>query len=102
MDFVVQLPRTAQGKDAVLVFVDRLTKMVHLAPTTTDCDAVQTAQLFVEHIIRLHGYPKDVVSDRGSVFLSNFFSHLCLLTGIKQHMSTAYHPQTDGQTERVN
>ena len=102
MDFVVQLPKTRTGFDAILVFVDRLTKMVHLAATTSDCDAFETARLFLANVWRLHGLPSTIVTDRGSVFTSHFFSQLCVSLGVRQLMSTAFHPSTDGQTERAN
>ena len=102
MDFIVQLPETNDGFDAILVFVDRLTKMVHLAPTTTTVDAVGTARLFVDHVFRLHGVPASIVTDRGSVFTGTFLTEVLRLVGTKHRCSTAYHPQTDGQTERVN
>lgn len=102
IDFVVQLPRTKSGYDAVCVFVDRFTKMVHLAPTTSDVDAVDTAELFMQHVFRLHGVPATIVTDRGSVFVSQFFATLMKALGVQQLLSTAYHPQTDGQTERAN
>ena len=93
MDFITKLPPTARGHDAVLVFVDRLTKMVHLGPTTTECTAMQAADLFVNHVVRLHGWPANVISDRDSIFTSKFFAHLMQGSGVKQNMkSTAFHP----------
>ncbi len=102
MDFIVQLPRTKRGHDAIIVFVDRLTKMVHFAPTTTKVDAEDTARLFLHNVVRLHGPPESIISDRGSTFNSTFFREFARLWGSRMAMSTAYHPQTDGQTERVN
>ncbi|GIL67083.1 hypothetical protein Vafri_20518, partial [Volvox africanus] len=102
MDFVVALPKTEGGYDSVLVMVDRLTKMVHLAPCTSSCTAEQTARLFFDNVVRLHGVPKNVVSDRGSQFRSKFWEALCKLVGMRVNLSTAYHPQSDGQTERTN
>ncbi|GIM00361.1 hypothetical protein Vretimale_5502, partial [Volvox reticuliferus] len=102
MDFVVALPKTEGGYDSVLVMVDRLTKMVHLAPTTSTCTAEQTARLFFDNVVRLHGVPKNVVSDRGGQFTSKFWEALCKLVGMRVNLSTAYHPQSDGQTERTN
>ncbi|GFR52906.1 hypothetical protein Agub_g15551 [Astrephomene gubernaculifera] len=102
MDFVVALPKTEGGYDAVLVLVDRLTKMTHLAPTTTACTAEQTARLFFDNVVRLHGVPANVVSDRGPQFASKFWAALGELLSMRVNLSTAYHPQTDGQTERVN
>jgi len=102
MDFVVALPRTEGGYDAMLVMVDRLTKMVHVAPTTSSCTAEQTARLFFDNVVRLHGVPKNVVSDRGPQFSSKFWAALGELVGMRVHLTTAYHPQADGQTERIN
>ena len=102
LDFVVSLPKTEGGYDAVIVFVDRLTKMVHLAPTTSHCTAEHAARLFFDNVVRLHGVPKDLVSDRDAKFTSKFWGALSALLGMKLRMSTAYHPQTDGQTERTN
>jgi hypothetical protein len=101
-DFITGLPKTARGFDAIIVFVDRLTKMTHIAPTTTTVDAAGTARLFVEHVWKHHGITQDLVSDRGSVFVGKFFSELLSILGTKHKRSTAFHPQTDGQTERVN
>ena len=102
MDFIVQLPTTKDGHDAILVFVDRLTKMTHLAATTTTATAEATAKLFRQHVIKLHGWPYDIVSDRDSKFAGKLTRELNELNGIESRLSTAFHPQTDGQTERVN
>ena len=102
IDFIVALPKTPAGYDAIAVFVDRLTKMVHLAPCTSSVTAADTARLFVQNIIRLHGVPDEIVTDRGPQFNSNFWKALTDLLGTKHKMSSAYHPQTDGQTERMN
>jgi hypothetical protein len=76
--------------------------MIHLAPTTTKCDAKEAAQLFIANIVRLHGLPRMLISDRDTRFRSHFFQHVTKTLGIKHGFSTAYHPQTDGQTENVN
>jgi hypothetical protein len=102
MDFIVQLPPAAGGQDAIIVFVDRLTKMVHLAATTTTVSAEGTAQLFMDTVFKLHGVPKYIISDRGSTFVGQFMTELLRLIGTQHKRSTAYHPQSDGQTERVN
>ncbi|GIL78503.1 hypothetical protein Vretimale_6069 [Volvox reticuliferus] len=102
LDFVVGLPPSEGGNDAVLVMVDRLTKMVHLAPTTTSVTAEQTARLFFDNVVRLHGIPKSVISDRGPQFGGKFWASLGDLVNVRVNLSTAYHPQTDGQTERMN
>jgi len=101
-DFITGLPKTRNGYDAIAVFVDRLSKMVHFAPTTTDVNAEEFASLFFDNIVRLHGMPKDIVSDRGSVFTSDFWKHYTKRFGTGLSMSTAFHPQSDGQTERLN
>jgi hypothetical protein len=102
MDYVVQLPVTKKGHDAIVVFIDRLSKMVHLVPTTTKVTGEGTAQLFFDNVFKLHGLPRDIVSDRDSRFTGKFTTELLRLLGTRQNMSTSFHPQTDGQTERIN
>src|SRR3954470_22402332 len=102
MDFIVQLPKTKAGFDAIVVFVDTFSKMTHFAPTKTTASAPDTARLFFDHIFRLHGLPKSIVSDRDAKFTSKFWKSLFQTLGTKLAMSTAFHPQTDGQTERAN
>ena len=102
MDFVVQLPKTKRGFDAILVVVDRLTKRLHLIPTFTTATAPDTAKTFMDQIFRLHGLPKTIVSDRDPKFVSKFWKTLFKQLGVQLAFSTAYHPQTDGQTERAN
>ena len=101
MDFVMPLPEST-GFDAVLVVVDRLTKMAHFVPTTSTVDAEGMAKLVLGHIVKLHGLPEDIVSDRGSVFTSRVWELMCKELHIERKLSTAWHPQTDGQTERIN
>lgn len=102
MDYVTGLPCTTAGYDAVYVVLDRLTKMAHFIPCTKDITAVGTADLFVREVVRLHGYPLDIVSDRDAKFSSEFWRRLFELVGTKLRMSSAFHPQTDGGTERLN
>lgn len=102
MDFITQLPVTRHGNDAIVVFVDRLSKMVHFAATKTSVSAEEVARLFRHEVFRLHGIPAELVSDRDPRFTSRFWVELSSLLGSKLKMSTAFHPQTDGQTERVN
>ena len=102
MDFIMQLPKTKGGHDAIAVFVDRLTKMVRIAPTTSDVSAEGAADLLVQHVIRHHGLPSSIVSDRDTRFTSRFYKHLVERWNVRLNMSTAYHPQTDGQTEVMN
>ena len=102
MDFITQLPMTKSGHDAIVVFVDKLSKMVHIVPTTTTVDAPQVAKLFMREVVRLHGVPESIVSDRDPRFTSTFWRELWKMLGTRLAMSTAYHPQSDGQTERAN
>lgn len=105
LDFIVELPISEDwsGKTykSVLVVVDRLTKQVHILPCD-DLTARNTAYLFYKEIFRLHGLPDTIISDRGSQFTSEFWKWLCKLLQIDHRLSTAFHPQTDGQTERMN
>ncbi|KAJ9523014.1 hypothetical protein QJQ45_023818 [Haematococcus lacustris] len=102
MDLITQLPVSSAGNDAIVVFVDKLTKMIHAVPTTTSITAPALARLFFDNVFRLHGLPKVIVSDRDPRFTSAFWQELFRLTGTHLNMSTANHPQTDGQTERAN
>ena len=102
MDWITDLPRTARGHTSILVFVCKLTKMVHFCPTTDTATAQGWAQLFLEHVVRLHGLPRKLISDRDARFTGTFTTELCRLLGTRQAMSTSFHPQTDGQTERTN
>jgi transposase InsO family protein len=101
MDFITGLPNS-HGNNAIFVVIDRLTKQSHFIPTTTDLDATALARLYIAQIIRLHGTPKSIISDRGPVFISSFWQSLQHLLGTKLKFSTTYHPQSDGQTERIN
>jgi Reverse transcriptase (RNA-dependent DNA polymerase)/RNase H-like domain found in reverse transcriptase/Integrase zinc binding domain/Chromo (CHRromatin Organisation MOdifier) domain/Retroviral aspartyl protease/Integrase core domain/Retrotransposon gag protein/Zinc knuckle len=102
MDFVTALPRSRKGHDAVLVVVDRFTKMVKFIPTSVKVTAEGAARLFFDHVFRLMGMPKEIITDRDPRFTGKFFKALCKLMGIKQSFSSAFHPQSDGQTERTN
>ena len=101
MDFIINLP-LSRGCDALLVIVDRLTKMKHLAPCKSTCNAEDVAHLYLHHVWKLHGLPVSVVSDRGAQFAGKFWQHLTRILQITTLLSTAYHPETDGQTERAN
>ena len=102
MDLITQLPESRSGHDAVFVVVDKLTKMVHYIPTKTTADAPELARLFMKDVVKHHGVPESIVSDRDTRFTSLFWKSLWEQLGTKLHMSTAYHPQSDGQTERAN
>ena len=102
MDLIILLPRSKNGYDAIIVVVDKYSKMIHCIPTTTTVTAPLLAKLFFDNVVRLHGLPSSIISDRDSRFTSSFWQQLWKLVGSKLAMSTAYHPQTDGQTERAN
>jgi hypothetical protein len=101
-DLITDLPRTRAGHTAIVVFVDRLTKMVHIAPTTSQCSAEDFARLFMENVVKLHGLPRKIISDRDPRFTGKFMTTLCELLGTRQAFSTSFHPCTDGQSERTN
>jgi transposase InsO family protein len=102
MDFIVGLPKSMRGNDVIWVVVDILTKVAHFIPVKTTFNANQLAQLYMSRIVSLQGVPKSITSDRGSLFTSTFWLRLHQALGTMLKHSTAYHPQTDGQTERVN
>jgi hypothetical protein len=102
MDFIVGLPRTQKGYNSIWVVVDRLTKVAHFIPVNTTYSGARLTELYISRIVCLHGVPKKIISDRGSQFTSRFWEQLHDLLDTKLHFSTAYHPQTDGQTERTN
>lgn len=101
MDHIVHLP-PSNGFTAILVVVCRLTKQAHFIPARDDDDARTLAQQFLNHIFRLHGLPSDIVSDRGATFRSRWWKEFLSMLDIKPNLSTAFHPESDGQTERVN
>ena len=101
MDLIVNLP-LSQTYDSIFVVVDRFSKMAHFIPTRVQVTAPDLAQLFFDNVVRLHGFPRSIVSDRDPRFLSHFWRELFALTETTLRFSTANHPQTDGQTERTN
>jgi hypothetical protein len=101
MDFITGLP-TTEGCNALWVVVDRLTKMAHFVACNDTLKPEGLADSFVKNVVRPHGIPSSVISDRGTLFTSGFWENITKALGISRDLSTAFHPQTDGQTERVN
>ena len=100
-DFITKLP-LAQGYDSILVVVDRLTKIAYFIPTMKKTLAEGLARLFRNNVWKLHGLPESIISDRGPQFIAGLIKELNKMLEIKSKLSMAFHPQTDGQTERVN
>ncbi|GJY26865.1 putative reverse transcriptase domain-containing protein, partial [Tanacetum coccineum] len=101
MDFVTKLPRTSSGHDTIWVIVDRLTKSAHFLPMREDYKMERLARLYLNEIVARHGVPISIISDRDSRFTSRFWQSMQEALGTRLDMSTAYHPQTDGQSERT-
>jgi hypothetical protein len=101
MDFVVGLPES-EGFNAVWVVVDRLTKMRHLVPGTDQVDGKNLVEMYVKEVFRRHRLPETIVSNRGPQFTSEIWKQVCERLGIERSLSTAFYPQTDGQTARIN
>jgi hypothetical protein len=102
MDFIVDLPRTRAGYDSIWVVLDRLTKATHFIPVKTTYSSAVLVELYMSRIVCLHGIPKKIISDRGTQFTSHFWQQLHEALGTHLKFSSAYHPQTDGQTKRTN
>lgn len=101
VDFITGLP-PSEGNTTILTIVDRFSKMVHFIPLSKLPSALETASLLTQHVFRLHGIPQDIVSDRGPQFSSQVWRAFCRALGASASLSSGYHPQTNGQTERVN
>ena len=95
------LPKSNE-MDTILVIVDRFTKMIRLKATTTNLSSEGVAKIYRDEIWKIHGIPKMIISDRGPQFASKFMKDLTRVLGTKRKLSTAYYPQTDRQTERIN
>jgi hypothetical protein len=102
MGFIVGLSRTSRGYNSIWVIMDRLTKSAHFIPVAMTYRVGQYVELYISNIVRYHGISKSIISDRGSIFVAQFWEQLHKCLGTYLIRSSAYHPQTDGQTERVN
>src|SRR4051794_3129915 len=102
MDFITQLPPTKNGHDAIFMVVDKLSKTIKAIPTVTTVTAPEIADLFFQHIFRHFGLPSIIISDCDTCFTGKFWQILWAKLGIKLAILTAFHPQTDRQTERAN
>ena len=101
MDFVVGLPRTSRKHDSIWVIVDRLTKSAHFLSVDSGWGSEALATLYIQEIVRLHGVPTSIISDRGTQFTSRFWRSIQRDLGTQVALSTAFHPQTDSQSERT-
>jgi transposase InsO family protein len=102
MDFIVGLPLTASKYNSIWVIVDQLTKSAHFIPVNTNYNIQKYVEIYVARVLCLHGVPKTIISDRGSQFIAHFWEQLHTFLGTHLIHSSTYHPQTDGQIERVN
>src|SRR3954453_2449174 len=102
MDFITGFPKTQKGNDAIFVVVDWLSKVAHFLPVRESITASHLADLYVSRIVSLHGVPLEINSDRGSLFTSRFWGSFQNAMGTHLSFSTAFHPQSSGQVERVN
>ena len=96
MDFITALPKVTGNFDSIFVVTDKLTKIIHLIPTRTTASASDIAQLFVKEIVRLHGIPARIISDRDAKFTSKFWTAMFQSIGTRLNLNSAYHPKTDG------
>jgi hypothetical protein len=101
-DFIVKLSKTSRGNDSICVFVDKLTKLVHFVACKEKVSAREFAELYVDHVFRLHGLSREFITDRDQRFKSAFWQEVKVLLITRTVMSSSFHTQTDGQTEKVN
>ena len=101
MDFIEGLPQSS-GKNTILVVVDRLSKLAHFFALTHPYTAKMVAEKFVDGVVKLHGMPRSIISDRDPILISHFWREFFKMSGTQLKMSSAYHPQMDGQSEVVN
>jgi hypothetical protein len=102
MDVISGLPKSTKKNDSIMIVVDKLSKSAHFVPVKSTCKAIDIANIFMKEIFILHGMPKEIVYDRDTKFILNFWKSLMVGLETKLLFKKAYHPQTNGQTERVN
>ena len=102
MDFIMGLPKIRKNNDSIMVVVDKLSKSTHFIPVQSTYRAMQISHIFMQNIFRLHGLPKTIISGCDVKFTLVFWKTLFGELGTQLNFSTTFHPQTDGQTERVN
>ena len=102
MDFITGFPRSQKGNNAIFVVIDRLSKVAHFFPVKETISGIQLAELYINRIVSLYGVPLEISSDRGSIFTSKCWESFQNAFGTKLNFSTAYHPQSQGQVERIN
>jgi hypothetical protein len=101
-DFIVKLPKTSRGNNSICVFINKLTKLVHFVACKEKVSAKEFAELYVDHVFRFYGLSREFITDRDPRFTSAFGQEVTILLGTRTVMPSSFHPQTDGQTERVN
>ena len=101
MDFIFNLPKSTENKDGILVVVDKLSKRTHFIAFGGDLNAKEVALIFYNEIFKHHGLPRKIISDRDSRFTGTFWKELMKIIRVKLNLSTTYHPETDGQSERA-
>jgi hypothetical protein len=101
-DFIVKFLKTSRGIDSICVFVDKLTKLVHFVACNEKVSAKESAELYNDHVFRLHGLSREFIIDRDACFTRAFWQGVTKLLGTRAVVSSSFHPQTDSQTERVN
>ena len=102
MDLITSVPETSKGKYTVVTFVDRFSKMVHFRAAGANVSAADVAYMFLDCVLSRYGVPEQVISDRDPRFVAHFWRALMEILGTQQSLSTAYHPETDGQSERMH